>query len=96
MMAVVRTHHYSVDPADLDDLLTQRAGLIEAVRAAYPGLASTRLTRLEDGSYTDAWCWDTAAQLQAALPATELSAAHAAMTLVRDYTATYGEIIDER
>jgi hypothetical protein len=95
-MAVVRTHHYRTDPADLDELLAQRAGLIAAVRAAYPGLAGTRLTRLEDGSYRDAWRWDTAAQMQAALPATELLEARAAMSLVRDYTADYGEIVDER
>lgn len=95
-MAVIRTHHYSVDPADLDELIAKRATLIRAVRAAYPGLASTRLTRLEDGSYTDAWRWDAAAQMQAALPATELPEARLAMALVHDYSASYGEVIDER
>ena len=34
-MAVVRTHHYSIDPADLGEFLTRRAALIAAVRAAY-------------------------------------------------------------
>ena len=95
-MAVVRTHHYSIDPADLDEFLTRRAALIEAVRAAYPGLAGARLTRLEDATYRDAWRWDTAAQMQAALPATTFPEASATLALARDYTADYGEVIDER
>lgn len=95
-MAVVRAHHYFVDPADLDELLALRAALIAAVREAYPGLVQTRMTRLEDGSYTDSWCWDSAAQMQAALPAVALPDARAAMMLAREYSATYGEVIDER
>jgi len=95
-MAVVRTHHYSVDPANLDELLARRAKLIEVVRTAYPGLAETRLIRLEDGSYRDAWHWDTAAQMQAALPATALAEAQQALGLAHDYSADYGEVIDER
>ena len=95
-MAVIRTHRYSVDPADLDKLLALRASLVAAIRAAYPGLAEVRLTRLEDGSYTDSWRWDSAAQMQAAFPATALPDAHAALALAREYTASYGEVIDER
>jgi hypothetical protein len=96
MTSVIRTHHYSIDPADLDDLLARRAALIAKVRAAYPGLAEARLIRLEDGSYRDAWRWNTAAQMQAALPATALAEAQRALGLARDYSADYGEIIDER
>src|SRR2546430_412357 len=55
-------------PADLDELLARRATLISAVRAAYPGLAQTLLTRLDDGSYQDAWRWDSAEQMKAAGP----------------------------
>jgi hypothetical protein len=95
-MAVAKTHHYSVEPADLAELLVRRADLITAVRAAYPGLAGTQLTRLEDGTFTDTWRWDTAERLRAARPATELPEARAAMSLVHDHTARNGEIIDER
>lgn len=95
-MTVVRTRHYCLNPADLDELLAQRAALITKVRAAYPGLAEARLIRLEDGSYRDAWHWDTAAQMQAALPATALAEARDALGLARDYSADYGEVIDER
>lgn len=95
-MAVVRMHHYSVDPADLEELLARRATLISTVRAAYPGLAQTLLTRLEDGSYRDAWRWVSADRMTAAFPAASLPEAQAAMSLTRDATAVNGEIVDER
>jgi hypothetical protein len=95
-MTVTKTHHYTIEPADLDELLARRAALITAVRAAYPGLTGTRLTRLEDGTFTDTWHWDTAERMRAARPATSLPEAQAAMSLVRDHTARNGEIIDER
>jgi hypothetical protein len=95
-MAVTRTHHYTVDAADLPELLTRRAAVIDAIRAAHPGLTHTRLTRLEDGTYTDTWRWDTAAQMQTALAAMPIPQARAAMSLTRDATALDGEIIDER
>ena len=68
-MSLVRTHNYAVGPADLDELLARRATLISTIRAAYAGLAETRLTRLEDGTYTNAWRWDTADHMRAARPA---------------------------
>lgn len=95
-MAVVRTHHYSVAPADLNELLARRATVIVAIRAAHPGLAETRLTRLEDGTFTDIWRWDSAEQMQAALAMMPTPEARAAMSLTRDATAHDGEIIDER
>jgi hypothetical protein len=66
-MAVSRTHRYIIDPADLDALIARRATLIAAVRAAHPGLTETRLTRLEDGTCTDVWRWDSAEQMKVAL-----------------------------
>ena len=95
-MAVTRTHHYTVDAADLPELLTRREAVITAVRAAHPGLTHTRLTRLEDGSYTDTWRWDSAEQMQAALAAMPIPQARAAMSLTHDATAQDGEVIDER
>jgi hypothetical protein len=95
-MAASRTHRYTIDPADLDELIARRATLIAAIRAAHPGLAEARLTRLEDGTFTDVWRWDSAEQLQAALAAMPIPEARAAMSLTRDATAVNGEIIDER
>ncbi|MGN6175692.1 MAG: hypothetical protein ACTHPS_22500 [Streptosporangiaceae bacterium] len=95
-MAVTRTHHYPVDEADVPELLARRAAVIAAIRAAYPGLSHTRLIRLEDGTFTDTWRWDSAGQMQAALAAMPIPEARAAMSLTRDATAQDGEIIDER
>jgi hypothetical protein len=95
-MASARTHHYAVNPADLEELLSRRATLISAIRAAYPGLADTRLVRLGDGTFTDTWRWDSAEQMQAALAAMPIPEARAAMSLTRDATAQDGDIVDER
>ena len=95
-MAVTRTHRYTVDPADLPELLTRRAAVITAIRANHPGLTHTRLTRLEDGTFADTWCWDSAGHMQAALAAMPIPQARAAMSLTRDATAEDGEVIDER
>ena len=96
-MAAARTHRYTVDPADLDELIARRATLIAAIRAAHPGLAEAQLTRLEDGTFTDVWRWDSAEQMQAALAdMARFPQARAAMSLTRDATAVNGEIIDER
>jgi len=96
-MAASRTHRYTVDPADLDELIARRATLITAIRAAHPGLAEARLTRLEDGTFTDVWRWDSAEQMQAALAdMARFPEARAAMSLTRDATALDGEILDER
>lgn len=96
-MAVSRAHRYTVDPADLDELIARRATLIAAIRAAHPGLTEARLTRLDDGTFTDVWRWDSAEQMQAALAdMARFPKARAAMALTRDATAVDGEIVDER
>jgi hypothetical protein len=97
-MAVSRTHRYTVDPADLEELIARRARLIAAVRAAHPGLTQTRLTRLEDGTCTDVWSWDSTEQMQAALADMPRFGAQAgaAWSLTRDATHLGGDIVDER
>jgi hypothetical protein len=96
-MAVSRTHRYTVDPADLDELIARRATLITAVRAAHPGLAETRLTQLEDGTFTDVWRWDSIEQMRAALAdMRRFPESRAARSLTRDATHVDGEIVDER
>jgi hypothetical protein len=97
-MADIRTHHYAVDPADLGELIARRATLIEAMRTAHPGLTQTRLTRLEDGTFTDVWRWESAEQMQAAVA--DMSRfrplAGAAWALTSDATSIDGEVVDER
>jgi hypothetical protein len=96
-MAAVRAHHYSVDPADLEELIARRATLIAAIRAAHPGLTEARLTRLADGTFSDTWRWETAEQRQAALnDMARFPQARAARSLTRDAVAINGDIVDER
>ena len=97
MVSTVRTHTYHVDPGNLDKLLTQRANLIAGIRANNPGLIEARLTRHEDGAYTDVWRWESAEQMNAALAASAgFSLVGATLALTHDASAQNGEIVDER
>jgi hypothetical protein len=93
-MGDIRIHRYTVDPGDVEELLEWRAALITAIRVDHPGLVETRLIRLEDGSFVDAWRWNSAAEMQAALEATPPPEARDAMSLTRERTSEDGEIVD--
>ncbi|RMI34380.1 hypothetical protein [Nocardia stercoris] len=96
-MPVVRIHHYRVDDDKLSALLAQRAALIDGIRRAQPGLTETRLTRLEDGSYSDTWRWESAEQMLTAIAASQdFPPVAATMALTVDATAETGEIVEER
>jgi hypothetical protein len=95
-VADIRIHRYIVDPADIEELLARRSALITAIRADHPGLREARLVRLEDGTFIDAWRWDSAEQMQAALAAAPFPEAGPAWSLTRDATSADGEIVDER
>ncbi|MBL1075682.1 hypothetical protein JK358_14900 [Nocardia sp. 2] len=96
-MPVIRIHRYRVEAGQLDELLAKRAILIDGIRSANPGLTETRLTRLEDGRYTDTWRWDTAEQLLTAINASQgFPLVDATMGLTADATVETGEIVDER
>lgn len=96
-MAVVRITRFSVDPANVEEMVNRRAKLVDAVRAAYPGLAEARLARLGDETWIDTWRWDSAANVEAALAgAPELPEAGQAFSVVRDASAELAEIVDER
>ncbi|GAA3142121.1 hypothetical protein GCM10010466_36350 [Planomonospora alba] len=96
-MSVVRSHAYSVDPADLEEFLARRASLIGTVRETHPGLTRTRLVELEDGTYSDTWHWESDAQMGAALAAiSTFPEAPLTMALTRNATALNGRVVDER
>lgn len=79
-MAVLRVHHYTVD----------------AIRADHPGLSKTSLVKLEDGTYTDTWQWESAEQMGTAFAAAGTVAEIApAMSLTTNATATTGEVVSE-
>lgn len=94
---VVRIHTYAVDPDKLGEFLQRRATVIGVIRTAHPGLTSTQLVRLEDGTYTDTWRWESFPAMAAAFPLAQSPEAVAAWSLVSaPPTATNAEIIDER
>jgi hypothetical protein len=96
-MSVIRMTRFVVQPADVELMLDRRADLISAVRAAYPGLTEARLARLDDQTWIDMWCWDSAASVQTALAgAPALPEAAPAFSLTRDATAEQADIVDER
>ena len=96
-MSIVRAHTYQVEPAKLEQLMAQRANLIAGIRAANPGLVETRLTRYEDGTYTDVWRWESAEQMTTALTAAAgFPLVAATLALTHAAAVQNGEIIDER
>lgn len=93
-MSVVRSHTYSVDPADLEEFLARRASLIGTVREAHPGLTRALLIKLDDDTYSDTWHWESGAQMAAALAAIHtFPEAPLTMALTRNATAKDGEVV---
>ncbi|MEU8250029.1 hypothetical protein [Nonomuraea sp. NPDC048916] len=96
-MSAVRSHIYSVDPADLEEFLARRASLIGTIRETHPGLTMTLLVKLDDGTYSDTWHWESGAQLDAALAAiSTFPEAPLSMALTKDAKAQNGQVVDER
>ncbi|GAA3423108.1 hypothetical protein ACWDTT_01950 [Streptosporangium sandarakinum] len=96
-MSAVRSHRYSVADTDLEEFLARRNSLIATIREGHPGLVRTVLVRLEDGTYTDTWHWETAEQMGAAFAALPtFPEAPLTMALTGDATALNGRVIDER
>ncbi|WP_449065150.1 hypothetical protein [Planomonospora algeriensis] len=96
-MSAVRSHTYSVDPADLEEFLARRASLIGTVRETHPGLTRALLVELDDGTYSDTWHWESGAQMGAALAAIAIfPEAPLTMALTKDATAQNGQVVDER
>jgi quinol monooxygenase YgiN len=97
IVSTVRIHTYRVDPANLEQLMAQRANLIAGIRANNPGLLEARLTRHEDGTYTDIWRWQSAEQMAAALAGSaRFPLVGATLALTHDASVQNGEIVDER
>ena len=81
----------------MEQLLAQRANLIAGIRANNPGLLEARLTRHEDGTYTDMWRWQSAEQMAAALAGSaRFPLVGATLALTHDASVQNGEIVDER
>lgn len=95
-MPIVRTTRYTAT-ADPVEVLARRAALIDRIRADHPGLTETRLARLEDGTYQDAWRWSSIEALEVVMAAAPgLPEVMAAFALTVNATAENAEILDER
>ena len=93
---VVRVHTYRVESENLPEFLTRRAAVIDLIRADNPGLVSTRLVRVEDGSFLDTWSWKSMEAMTAAFPLARSPEAALAWSLATASSAMNGEVIDER
>ena len=96
-MSIMRTTHFTVTPEQAEAMIDRRATLIAAVRRDYPGLAETRLSRIDSERWVDVWRWDSAEVMQAALAAApNLPEAAAAFALTSNLSAEQAELVDER
>ncbi len=95
-MAVLRFARFTVDPANVDEMLSRRTTLVAAIKEAYPALTETRLAQVDDKTWVDTWRWDSLAEAQAALEhAPSIPEAAAAFALTSDLSAHFAEIVDE-
>jgi len=96
-MAVYRLVRFTIDPADTEKMLATRVALVAATRDAFPGLTEARLAKVDEETWIDMWRWDSLARAQAAIEgAPALPEARAAFSLIKDVTADFAEIVDER
>jgi hypothetical protein len=96
-MAILRIDRFKIDPADTEQMVARRNAVVEAARNAFSGLVDTRLVKLDDHTWIDMWRWDSRAGAQKAIDnARSIPEAGAAFSLVKDLTAEFAEIVDER
>jgi len=96
-MPALRMTRFKVDGADADEMVARRNALVAAVRQTYPGLTEARLAKLDEETWLDMWRWSSRADAQVALDhVSEIPEAAAAFSLVKDVTAEFAEIVEER
>ena len=97
-MSLIAITRFEATTDDATDIRGKHNALVDAVRAAIPGLTEARLGRLQN-QWVGVWRWESAGDLKAAreLPPT-LPETKAAFALVREGTAAVDEIdvTDER
>lgn len=95
-MAVLRIVRFKTDPAQAEEMLLIRAGLIAATRERFPGLTETRLARVDEGTWIDHWRWESAGHMQAALDAVAtIPGAGEAFALITEPQPELAEIVEE-
>ena len=94
-MTVLRLDRFTVNPAEVADLIARHADLVTAAKDAFPGLIDVQLAQVDDRTWIDVWRWDTLASAQAAVAsAPSIPQAGAAFALTKDLTVEFAEVID--
>jgi heme-degrading monooxygenase HmoA len=94
-MTVLRLDRFTVNPADTAELIARHADLVSAAKDAFPGLIDVQLAQIDDRTWIDVWRWETLASAQAAVAsAPAIPQARAALSLAKDVTAEYAEVVD--
>jgi hypothetical protein len=97
VMSLIAVSRFEATTEDAEEIRSKHNALVDAVRAAIPGLTEARLGRLAD-QWVGVWRWESADDLKAARElAPTLAETRAAFALVREGTSTIDEIhvVDE-
>lgn len=94
-MTVLRLDQFTIDPADIGELLARHAALVAAAKDAFPGLIEVQLARVDDHMWLDVWRWDSLASAQAAgAAAGNIPGAAAAFSLAKSLTGDFVKAVD--
>lgn len=94
-MTVARFARFQTEPAAVDEMITKRAALIDAIRQRFPGLVETRLGRLDERTWIDVWHWESDAHLQRALEGgPTIAEGPAVFALTQNLTTEDAEIVE--
>ncbi len=66
-MAALRLARCTIDLADTEEVLAERAALVAAVRDAVAGRIQARLAKVDDQTWIGVWRWDPRTSAQAAI-----------------------------
>ena len=94
-MTVLRLDSFTIDPADIGELLTRHAALAAVAKDAFPGLIDVQLAKIDDQTWIDVWRWDSLANAQAAAAqGPTIPQAGAAFSLIKSLAVEYAEVLD--
>jgi hypothetical protein len=65
-MMALRLARCTMNPAETEEVLAERAALVAAISHAVPGLTQTRPASAADQTWIEGWRWDSPANPQAA------------------------------
>lgn len=94
-MAVLRLDRFTIDHDNTAELLARHAALVAVGRDAFPGLIDAQLAKVDDQAWLTVWRWESLANAKAAIAkAPSVPEAKAALSLAKDLTVEFAEVID--